>query len=494
MMTPPAAFIASPTSAAFAPNTLFVRLSASQGSGGVINGVATGAADGQVPSGGLDRSGGAAEEAAAHAKFLAALAGGGGGGTQSVLTDDLVVEELAPGVAETLQGTPVPTAPGIQRLRASGPIKSPLGNSPGSLSLPFAESQRSALGKTFTFEEDREVVWTKMSTLGKGSFGTVYEGITADGKIMAVKVQEIPLDEDAEETKALEREINLMRSLKHKNIVTYYGCQTKINEEKGGTKQIEIYLELCHGGSLAQLRKKFERAKERFAISLVRAYTTQILEGLAYLHDRNVMHRDLKSDNVLISALGEAKLADFGCSKRLGGTHTLMYGGASSAASATGGTAQQPPLPSSHNRAMHQTLVGSPFFMAPEILLQDDASASTTGGGDDAQGANGEGGSSSAYSMAADIWSVGCLVLELLGREPWSFKNSSNVFQLMYQISQAKGMPTGVPQHCPPLIYRFFERCFERNPRKRATAAELLRHEWILCPDHLLEELPPDCP
>ncbi|CAD2221721.1 hypothetical protein AGDE_13736 [Angomonas deanei] len=160
------------------------------------------------------------------------------------------------------------------------------------------------------------------------------------------------------------------------------------------------------------------------------------------------MHRDIKSDNVLISASGEAKLADFGCSKRIGTTAAVGGG----------------------NGAGYQTLVGSPFFMAPEVMS----------------------GSDEGYSYPADIWSVGCLVLELLGREPWSIPPTSNVFQIMFHISKSNSMPSGIPKKCPKMLYNFFERVFDRDPAKRASAEELLKHEWFHCPDNQLEEVPLD--
>ncbi|CBZ25405.1 putative protein kinase [Leishmania mexicana MHOM/GT/2001/U1103] len=329
-----------------------------------------------------------------------------------------------------------------------------------SVSLQFNETLNSNLAKTFRLDETEPLEWRRMSVLGKGSFGTVYEGITQDGKMLAVKVQELSLDdgEDAEAVKAVKTEINLMRSLKHKNIVTYYGCQTRVLPT--GNQQMEVFLELCHGGSLASLRRKFVKAKEPFSISLVRSYTRQVLEGLAYLHAQNVVHRDIKSDNVLISAMGEAKLADFGCSKRLG-PGTLPPGAAAA------GAAQSSQEAAAARAAMHQTVVGSPFFMAPEVLRED-----------------------GSYTGAADIWSVGCLALELLGREPWDI-TGKNIFQIMFRISKETGMPSGVPKQCPAILLDFFERCFQRDTKRRATAVQLLAHEWLTCPDKALEEVPP---
>jgi serine/threonine protein kinase len=182
-----------------------------------------------------------------------------------------------------------------------------------------------------------------------------------------------------------------------------------------------------------------------------RSYVRQILEGLAYLHGQRVMHRDIKADNVLLSATGECKLADFGCSKRIG---------TASLAAASGGAG------AGH---MLSTLVGTPLFMAPEVLLETGPS----------------------YSYPADIWSVGCLLIELLGRRPWTF-GGGNVFQVMFQISQSKEMPNGMPKLCPADLREVFERCFQRDPTRRATAQELLGLRWLTCADEDLAEVPAD--
>nr|CCC91733.1 putative protein kinase [Trypanosoma congolense IL3000] len=352
---------------------------------------------------------------------------------------------------------PRPKSTGACRTNSGGlpPHTVRLGDNRGfpddeNLSVPAANAisaqlngTTSSLNQTLIVNEDSDMQWSRVGLLGKGNFGCVYEGISSDGKIFAVKVQDISYNDDAEDVKGVQREINLMRSLKHKNIVAYYGCQTRVLES--GARHLEIFLEHCHGGSLTQLRRKFERAKERFPISLVRAYTKQILEGLSYLHSMKVVHRDIKGDNVLISSHGEAKLADFGCSKRIG---TAAVQGHTS--DATGG----------------QTFVGTPFFMAPEVLSGD-----------------------GNYGPPADVWSTGCLVLELLGRQPWTFNATANAFQVMYQISKSTSMPTGIPEKCPRMLYDFFTKCFERDVSKRAKAAELLEHEWITSPESQLEEV-----
>ncbi|TKY71309.1 Mitogen-activated protein kinase kinase kinase 1 [Spatholobus suberectus] len=147
--------------------------------------------------------------------------------------------------------------------------------------------------------------WQKGEMLGKGSFGTVYEGFTNDGNFFAVK--EVSLLDDGSQGKQsifqLQQEISLLSQFRHDNIVRYLGTD-KDNDK------LYIFLELVTKGSLASLYKKY-----RLRDSQVSAYTRQILSGLKYLHDRSVVHRDIKCANILVDANGSVKLADFGLAK-----------------------------------------------------------------------------------------------------------------------------------------------------------------------------------
>ncbi|CAI9114658.1 OLC1v1015429C1 [Oldenlandia corymbosa var. corymbosa] len=147
--------------------------------------------------------------------------------------------------------------------------------------------------------------WEKGELLGRGSFGSVYEGIADDGFFFAVK--EVSLLDQGEEARQsiyqLEQEIALLSQFEHENIVQYYGTQ------KDECK-LFIFLELVTKGSLLNLYQKYNLRD-----SQVSAYTRQILHGLKYLHDRNVIHRDIKCANILVDANGSVKLADFGLAK-----------------------------------------------------------------------------------------------------------------------------------------------------------------------------------
>ncbi|KAI7745880.1 hypothetical protein M8C21_007301 [Ambrosia artemisiifolia] len=147
--------------------------------------------------------------------------------------------------------------------------------------------------------------WQRGELLGRGSFGSVYEGICDSGYFIAVK--EVSLLDQGElgrqSVLQLEQEIALLSQFEHENIVRYYG--TYKDESK-----LYIFLELVTKGSLLSLYQRYHLQDCQ-----VSSYTRQILHGLKYLHERGVVHRDVKCANILVDANGSVKLADFGLAK-----------------------------------------------------------------------------------------------------------------------------------------------------------------------------------
>jgi len=190
---------------------------------------------------------------------------------------------------------------------------------------------------------------------------------------------------------------------------------------------MRVFMEFAVGGSLTSLVRKFERLSE----PVMCFYTLQILRGLEFLHAKKVVHRDIKGENILIDGHGVAKLADFGCSKALADIANRSQAGC-------------------------DTLVGSPYWMAPEVIKNE------------------------AYGTKADIWSVGCTVVEMLngGDPPWHNK-FDNVYSAMFFIAGTTEIPNNVPDEISENCRHFLARCFERDVSKRATAQELLRHPWL---------------
>ncbi|KAL1214693.1 Mitogen-activated protein kinase kinase kinase 1 [Cardamine amara subsp. amara] len=259
--------------------------------------------------------------------------------------------------------------------------------------------------------------WQKGQLLGRGSFGSVYEGISGDGDFFAVKEVSL-LDQDSQAQECiqqLEGEIALLSKLQHQNIVRYRG--TARDESN-----LYIFLELVTQGSLLKLYQRYQRLQN----SVVSGYTRQILDGLKYLHDNSFIHRDIKCANILVDANGAVKLADFGLAKvsKLNDIKSCK---------------------------------GTPFWMAPEVINRK---------GND------------GYGTPADIWSLGCTVLEMLTSQI-PYGNLEPV-QALFRIGRGK-LPE-VPETLSLDAQHFILKCLKVNPEERPTAAELLNHPFVRRP------------
>ncbi|KAG5487478.1 hypothetical protein LSCM1_07433 [Leishmania martiniquensis] len=278
--------------------------------------------------------------------------------------------------------------------------------------------------------------------------------------------------------------------------------------------QVEIVMELCSRGTLSSVVRRSPGGQ--LPVKIARRYLRDVLQGLAYLHRNNFIHRDVKGDNVLISAADVAKLADFGCSRRImlrNNVHgTADSEGATSSSIATTRTAATDSRFTTvaeyqwfDTAGVAQTMVGTPMFMAPEIIQASGSPSITTptatspgfstGQDSDAEHAGGVYGRSPpapvGYTASADIWSFGCLILEVFGRTPWP-ASGSNAYHLMKQIEQSvSDLPPGVPNDTPTELLSLLRCCFHRDPQRRSTARALLRAPWMTCKNEELEEMPP---
>jgi len=272
--------------------------------------------------------------------------------------------------------------------------------------------------------------WMKGDLIGEGSFGSVYLALHAvTGELMAVKQVELP--EVAQGTEidkkknnmitALKQEIDLLQGLQHTNIVQYLGTSCD-------DSHLNIFLEYVPGGSIAGMLKQYNTFRE----PLIRNFVRQILEGLAYLHDRNIIHRDIKGANVLVDNKGGVKISDFGISKRVEASTMLNQG------------------PSGSNRP---SLQGSVFWMAPEVVRQ------------------------STHTKKADIWSLGCLIVEMFtGSHP--FPNHSQ-FQAIFAIGASSAKPD-IPSQASEEGKKFLAMTFETDYQKRPSAEQLLKEKFLV--------------
>ncbi|XP_042467042.1 mitogen-activated protein kinase kinase kinase 5-like isoform X3 [Zingiber officinale] len=265
--------------------------------------------------------------------------------------------------------------------------------------------------------------WQKGKLLGSGTFGNVYEATNRHtGALCAMKeVNIIPDDpKSAECLKQLEQEIKFLSQFKHPNIVQYYGTET-IKDH------LYIYLEYVHPGSINKYVRQYCGAMTE---SVVQNFTRHILNGLIYLHSKNIMHRDIKGANLLVDVNGVVKLADFGMAKHLSGAAPTC------------------------------SLKGSPFWIAPEMLQAT---------------FNKEIG----YDLAVDIWSLGCTIIEMFtGKHPWSDLEGP---QAMFKVL-CKDPP--IPETLSSEGKDFLQRCFHRNPAERPTANMLLDHPFLRNANH----------
>ncbi|KAJ2848071.1 Protein kinase of the Mitotic Exit Network, partial [Coemansia brasiliensis] len=247
--------------------------------------------------------------------------------------------------------------------------------------------------------------------IGRGQFGAVYRALDLEtGEMVAVK--QIPLvGQDADSMEDVMQEVELLKSLANPRVVRYYGfvkTDTHLN----------LVMEYVENGSLSATLKSFGAFPER----LVLAYAVKIIEGLVYLHRRDVVHCDLKACNILTTKNGNTKLTDFGVSLNL----KLRRPGDES------------------------VVAGTPYWMAPEIIQLEGA------------------------CTASDIWSLGCTIIELLtGKPPYS-----GLLQMaaLYRIVEDDHPP--IPDGISEELKSFLLQCFQKDPADRPTAAELMNHPW----------------
>ncbi|KAG1757663.1 MAP kinase [Suillus lakei] len=274
--------------------------------------------------------------------------------------------------------------------------------------------------------------WVRGELIGKGTYGRVYLALNATtGEMIAVKQVEIPITaSDRKDSRqmsfvqALKMESETLKDLDHPHIVQYLGFEET-------PTFLSIFLEYVPGGSVGSCL----RDHGKFDEEVTKSFTGQILEGLEYLHSKNIIHRDLKADNILVEKTGICKISDFGISKRTDDLNGMAS------------TAMQ----------------GTVFWMAPEVIHPQ----------------------KKGYNSKIDIWSVGCVVLEMwAGKRPWSDDEAITVMFKVYQNKQPPPIPSDVV--LSDLAKDFKDSCFAMqvfDPEERSSAADLQLHPYLELPE-----------
>lgn len=256
--------------------------------------------------------------------------------------------------------------------------------------------------------------WTRGRTIGRGSSATVSTATTqGSGQVLAVKSAELSQSE------FLKREQRILSTLISPQIVAYKGCDITC---ENGRLLYNIFMEYAPRGTLVDAIRSRGGGLEE---ATIKAYTRNIMLGLEYLHSNGIAHCDIKCHNVLVTSDG-VKIADLGCARR------IDHDGVTSADLA---------------------IAGTPIFMAPEV-------------------ARGE-----QQGFPADVWALGCTVIEMAtGRAPWA--DASDPVSALYRIGYSGDVPE-VPSFMSKQAKDFLDKCLKRDPVERWSARELLKHAFL---------------
>ncbi|XP_057680979.1 myosin-IIIa isoform X3 [Corythoichthys intestinalis] len=291
-----------------------------------------------------------------------------------------------------------------------------------SLLKMFPQSEKSIVFDNFPDPTD---TWEIVETIGKGTYGKVYKVLNKlDGSKAAVKILDPIHDIDEE----IEAEYNILKALSdHANVVKFYGMFYKKDVKCGD--QLWLVLELCNGGSVTDLAKGMLKRGERMDEAIIAFILHQALMGLQHLHVNHTIHRDVKGNNILLTTHGGIKLVDFGVSAQLTNT-----------------------------RLRRNTSVGTPFWMAPEVIACEQQLDST-------------------YDARCDVWSLGITAIELGDGDPPL--SELHPMRALFKIPRNPPPTLQQPELWSDDFNGFICKCLIKDFELRPNVLDLLQHVFI---------------
>ncbi|KIW04409.1 uncharacterized protein PV09_04685 [Verruconis gallopava] len=324
--------------------------------------------------------------------------------------------QITPPTGEVAKYTP---APPVQAAPAPTPVP-PKADAPVPRARPRVR-QSSGIDIVARLREictpaNPKELYCSFNKIGQGASGGVYTAIErATNRCVAIKQMNL---EQQPKKDLIVNEILVMRESRHKNIVNFMDSYLVQGD-------LWVVMEYMEGGSLTDVVTYNMMTEGQIA-----AVCRETLQGLQHLHSKGVIHRDIKSDNVLLSMEGNIKLTDFGFCAQIDQAHTKRT-----------------------------TMVGTPYWMAPEVVTRKQ------------------------YGRKIDIWSLGIMAIEMIEGEP-PYLNESPLRALF--LIATNGTPTiKDPENLSECFHDFLNFALKVDPEKRANASDLLSHEFIQKADHL---------